>query len=140
VGRGVGTDNLEAARPGRFDSARRQALQVPDLVAEIRPALTASKTIVSFAARKTDRSKKRQAGHAVIRAMPNTPSALGAGAAGLWPRALRLREQMELAKRVFDTVGRRHRGREAHGRRHRPLGLGTQRTFTSCIEALVKRA
>ena len=43
---------------------------------------------------------------AVIRAMPNTPSALGAGAAGLCRGRFVKPEQMELAVRIFETVGR----------------------------------
>ena len=104
----VGTDNLEAARQADLILLGVKPFQVPDLVAEIRPALTASKTIVSFAASVKTRSIEEAAGLdiAVIRAMPNTPSALGAGAAGLCRGRFVSAEQMELAKRVFDTVGR----------------------------------
>jgi pyrroline-5-carboxylate reductase len=59
--------------------------QVPDLIAEIRPALTPAKTLISFAASVKTRAIEEAAGMeiGVIRAMPNTPSALGAGAAAL---------------------------------------------------------
>jgi len=43
---------------------------------------------------------------AVIRAMPNTPSALGAGAAALCRGRFVSKEKMELAQRIFETVGR----------------------------------
>ena len=43
---------------------------------------------------------------AVIRAMPNTPSALGAGVAGLCRGRFVKAEQMDLAQRIFETVGR----------------------------------
>ena len=43
---------------------------------------------------------------AIVRAMPNTPAALGAGAAALCRGRFVRDDQMELAKRVFDTVGR----------------------------------
>jgi pyrroline-5-carboxylate reductase len=43
---------------------------------------------------------------AVIRAMPNTPSALGAGAAALCRGRFVSAAQMELAERIFETVGR----------------------------------
>jgi pyrroline-5-carboxylate reductase len=43
---------------------------------------------------------------AVIRAMPNTPSALGAGAAALCRGRFVSATQMELAQRIFETVGR----------------------------------
>jgi pyrroline-5-carboxylate reductase len=43
---------------------------------------------------------------AVIRAMPNTPAALGAGATALCRGRFVGKEQMELAERIFETVGR----------------------------------
>jgi pyrroline-5-carboxylate reductase len=81
---------------------------VPALVEEIRPALTKDKTLISFAAAVKTRSIEEAAGLeiAVIRAMPNTPSALGAGAAALCRGRYVSAEQMELAKRIFETVGR----------------------------------
>ncbi len=83
-------------------------LQVPDLIAEIRPALTKTKTLVSFAASVKTRAIEDAAGMeiAVIRAMPNTPSALGAGAAALCRGRFVSAKQMELAERIFETVGR----------------------------------
>jgi pyrroline-5-carboxylate reductase len=104
----VGTNNLEAVRQSDLILLGVKPFQVPDLITEIRPALTASKTIVSFAASVKTRAIEEAAGLdiSVIRAMPNTPSALGAGAAGLCRGRFVSDEQMELAKRVFDTVGR----------------------------------
>ena len=43
---------------------------------------------------------------AVVRAMPNTPSALGAGAAALCRGRFVSDAQMQLAQRLFETVGR----------------------------------
>jgi len=81
----VSTDNLEAVRHADLILVGVKPFQVPDLIAEIRPALSPSKTIVSFAASVKTRAIEEASGLeiAVIRAMPNTPSALGAGAAGL---------------------------------------------------------
>ena len=81
----VGTDNLAAARQADLILIGVKPFQVPDLVAEIKPALTTGKTIVSFAASVKTRAIEDAAGIEipVIRAMPNTPSALGAGVAGL---------------------------------------------------------
>jgi pyrroline-5-carboxylate reductase len=104
----VSTDNLEAARQSDLILIGVKPFQVPDLIAEIRPALTPSKTLVSFAASVKTRAIEEAAGLdiAVIRAMPNTPSALGAGAAGLCRGRFVSVEQMELAERIFETVGR----------------------------------
>jgi pyrroline-5-carboxylate reductase len=104
----VGTDNLEAARQSDLILLGVKPFQVPDLVEQIKPALTTEKTIVSFAASVKTRSIEEAAGMeiAVMRAMPNTPSALGAGAAGLCRGRFVKPEQMELAQRIFETVGR----------------------------------
>ncbi|MGH9352398.1 MAG: pyrroline-5-carboxylate reductase family protein, partial [Terriglobia bacterium] len=81
----VGTDNLAAVRQADLILLGIKPFQVPDVMAEIKPALTTSKTVVSFAASVKTRAIEDAAGMeiGVIRAMPNTPSALGAGVAGL---------------------------------------------------------
>jgi pyrroline-5-carboxylate reductase len=104
----VSTDNLEAARKADLILLGVKPFQVPELVEQIKPALTVAKTLVSFAASVKTRAIEEAAGLeiAVIRAMPNTPSALGAGAAGLCRGRFVKPEQMELAQRIFETVGR----------------------------------
>ena len=104
----VSTDNLSAASQADLILIGVKPLQVPDLMAEIKPALTTEKTLVSFAASVKTRAIEEAAGLdiAVIRAMPNTPSALGAGAAGLCRGRFVSAKQMELAQRIFETVGR----------------------------------
>ena len=104
----VTTNNLEAVRQSDLILLGVKPFQVPDLIAEIRPALTKDKTLISFAASVKTRAIEEAAGLeiAVIRAMPNTPSALGAGAAALCRGRFVKPEQMELAERIFQTVGR----------------------------------
>ncbi|MGA2651866.1 MAG: pyrroline-5-carboxylate reductase [Terracidiphilus sp.] len=104
----VSTDNLAAASQADLILIGVKPFQVPDLIAEIKPALTTEKTLVSFAASVKTRAIEEAAGLdiAVIRAMPNTPSALGAGAAGLCKGRFVSAKQMELAQRIFETVGR----------------------------------
>ena len=104
----VSTNNLEAARQADLILIGVKPFQVPDLIAEIRPALTPAKTIVSFAASVKTRAIEEASSLdiGVIRAMPNTPSALGAGAAGLCRGRFVSAQQMELAQRIFETVGR----------------------------------
>jgi pyrroline-5-carboxylate reductase len=104
----VGTDNLAAASQADLILVGVKPFQVPDIIAEIRPALTPAKTLISFAASVKTRSIEEAAGMeiSVIRAMPNTPSALGAGAAALCRGRFVSSEKMELAKRIFETVGR----------------------------------
>jgi pyrroline-5-carboxylate reductase len=104
----VSTNNLEAARQADLILIGVKPFQVPDLIAEIKPALTPDKTLVSFAASVKTRSIEEAAGVeiAVVRAMPNTPSALGAGMAALCRGRFVKDAQMELAVRLFETVGR----------------------------------
>jgi pyrroline-5-carboxylate reductase len=104
----VSTNNIEAARKADLILIGVKPFQVPDLIAEIRPALTPAKTLVSFAASVKTRSIEDLAGMeiAVVRAMPNTPSALGAGAAALCRGRFVTPDKMELAQRLFETVGR----------------------------------
>ncbi|MGB6689880.1 MAG: pyrroline-5-carboxylate reductase [Terracidiphilus sp.] len=104
----VSTDNLAAVSQSDLILLGVKPFQVPDVVAEIKPALTKEKTLVSFAASVKTRAIEDAAGIeiGVIRAMPNTPSALGAGAAALCRGRFVSAAQMELAQRIFETVGR----------------------------------
>ena len=104
----VSTNNLEAVRQADLILVGVKPFQVPDLIAEIKPALTPKKTLVSFAASVKTRAIEEAAGMeiAVVRAMPNTPSALGAGVAALCRGRFVSDAQMELAQRLFETVGR----------------------------------
>jgi pyrroline-5-carboxylate reductase len=104
----VTTNNLEAARQSDLILLGVKPFQVPELIEEIRPALTPDKTLVSFAASVTTRSIEDASGLeiAVLRAMPNTPAALGAGATALCRGRFVSARQMELAQRIFETVGR----------------------------------
>ncbi len=104
----VSTNNAEAARKADLILIGVKPFQVPDLIAEIKPALTPAKLLVSFAASVKTRAIEEAAGMeiAVVRAMPNTPSALGAGAAALCRGRFVSDDQMALAERLFATVGR----------------------------------
>jgi len=104
----VSTDNLEAARQADMILLGVKPFQVSGLVEQIKPALTPSKTIISFAASVKTRAIEDAAGIelAVLRAMPNTPSALGAGATGLCAGRFVRPDQLELAQRIFETIGR----------------------------------
>src|SRR6202789_4484703 len=107
-GEDVSTNNLEAARQADLILLGVKPFQVPELMEQIKPALTQAKTIVSIAASVKTCAIEEAAGLeiAVLRAMPNTPSALGAGATGLCAGRFVKPEHMELARRIFETVGR----------------------------------
>ncbi len=104
----VSTNNLEAVKQSDLILVGVKPFQVPDLIAEIKPGLSKSKMLVSFAASVKTRAIEEAAGMdiAVVRAMPNTPSALGAGAAALCRGRFVSDAQMALAQRLFETVGR----------------------------------
>lgn len=104
----ITTDNLEAARNADVILLGVKPMQVPALVAEIRPVLTSQKILMSFAASVTTRSIEQAADMdvSVVRAMPNTPAMLAAGITALSRGKFVHDEQMEMAKRIFGTVGR----------------------------------
>ncbi len=104
----VDTDNLAAARQADVILLGVKPIQVPVLIAEILPALTPDKLLLSFAASVKTRSIEDAAGCdlAVIRAMPNTPALLSAGATALCSGRFVTAQQIALAQRIFSTVGR----------------------------------
>lgn len=104
----VTTDNVAVAGAADLMLLGVKPFQIPDLMEQIRPALTPKKVIISFAASVKTSAIEDAAGMeiSVIRAMPNTPSMLGAGAAALCRGRFVRDEQMLLAERIFQTVGR----------------------------------
>jgi pyrroline-5-carboxylate reductase len=104
----VDTDNLAAARQADVILLGVKPIQVPALICEIAPALNPSKLLLSFAASVKTRSIEDAAGCdlAVIRAMPNTPALLAAGATALCSGRFVTAQQIALAQRIFSTVGR----------------------------------
>jgi pyrroline-5-carboxylate reductase len=104
----VGTNNLAAARQADVILLGVKPIQVPAVIAEILPALAPSKLLLSFAASVKTRAIEDAAGCdlAVIRAMPNTPALLSAGATALCSGRFVTAEQIALAQRIFSTVGR----------------------------------
>ena len=104
----VTTDNLAAARQADVILLGVKPIQVPALIEEIKAALTPNKTVLSFAASVKTRSIEDGAGCelAVIRAMPNTPAMLAAGITALCAGRFVSAEQMAVAQKIFQTVGK----------------------------------
>jgi pyrroline-5-carboxylate reductase len=104
----VSTENLAAARNSDLILLGVKPQTVPEVLAQIRPALTAKKTIISFAASVKTGAIEKAAGVdlAVIRAMPNTPSLLGCGATALCRGKFVTDQQLAVAEQVFASVGR----------------------------------
>lgn len=104
----VSTDNLAVARKADIILLGVKPFQMPALLKQIKPALTPQKLLISFAASVKTSAIEQQAGIdiPVIRAMPNTPSMLGAGIAALCRGKFVTEAQLELAARIFEAVGR----------------------------------
>ncbi|MGB7188964.1 MAG: pyrroline-5-carboxylate reductase [Acidobacteriaceae bacterium] len=104
----VSTDNLAAVRQSDVILLGVKPFQMPALLEEIQPALTPRKLLISFAASVKTSAIEQAAGIdiPVIRAMPNTPSMLGAGIAALCRGKFVTEAQLELAARIFEAVGR----------------------------------
>lgn len=104
----VTTDNLAAAQQADVILLGVKPTQVPALIEQIKPALSPKKLLLSFAASVTTRSIEDSAGLelGVIRAMPNTPAMLAAGVTALCGGRFTSAEQMVIAQRIFQTVGR----------------------------------
>ena len=104
----VSTDNAAAVADADMVLLGVKPFQIPALVKEITPSLKPSAMLISFAASVRTSAIAEATGRAtpVIRAMPNTPSMLGAGITALCRGEHATVEQLELATRLFDTIGR----------------------------------
>jgi len=104
----VSTDNLKAAQGADVILLGVKPNQIADVVRSIAPGLAPGKLLISFAASvKTNAIEEAAGGKvSVIRAMPNTPAMVGAGATAICRGSFVSDEQLALAKNIFDTVGR----------------------------------
>jgi len=104
----VTTDNLVAAQHADVILLGVKPIQVPGVMEQIKQALSPDKLVLSFAASVTTQSIEEAAGHdlGVIRAMPNTPAMLAAGITALCAGRFVSEEEMAIAQRIFQTVGR----------------------------------
>jgi pyrroline-5-carboxylate reductase len=104
----VTTDNLAAAREADVILLGVKPVQVPTLIEHIRPALSPQKLVLSIAASVKTRSIEDAAkcDLGVIRAMPNTPAMLAAGITAVCAGRFVSIEQMAIAQKIFQTVGR----------------------------------
>jgi pyrroline-5-carboxylate reductase len=78
---------------------------VPDLLREIADALEPDAVVVSVAAGVTIATMEAIVPGAVLRAMPNTPALVNRGVTGLVPGSRSTPADLELARRLFETVG-----------------------------------
>ena len=100
-------DNLTAAREADVVvlAVKPQALDA--LLTQVAPALDSRKLVISVAAGVPIAAIERRlgAGARIVRAMPNTPSLVGAGACAISPGAHATEADLELAQTLFGAVG-----------------------------------
>lgn len=100
-------DNVAAARAAEVIvlSVKPQALD--KLLTEIAPAVDSHKLVISVAAGVPIAAIERRlgAGARIIRAMPNTPCLVGAGATAVAAGGHATQEDLRLAVSMFDSVG-----------------------------------
>jgi pyrroline-5-carboxylate reductase len=99
--------NLEVLKFARTLLLAVKPDQVPYVLAEVRPQFTPEHLLISIVAGvPTSRMEAGlPAGTRVIRVMPNTPALVGASASALAPGQAATPDDMQLAQRLFATVG-----------------------------------
>jgi pyrroline-5-carboxylate reductase len=108
LGVAVGTDNRAAVRGAATVLLAVKPTQVAEVLEEIRGELTPKQVIVSVAASVPTSflEERLPAGTHVVRAMPNTPCAIGAGMIGLAKGKHATPTDVEAARTLFEAVGR----------------------------------
>jgi len=101
-------DNRAAARAANVILLCTKPQSIAYVVDEIRPELTGDKLVISIAASvSADYIERRvQAEVPVIRAMPNTPSMIGAGITAISKGKYATQKDLDLARKLFDSVGK----------------------------------
>jgi len=104
----VGTDNLAAVSKADIIFVCVKPQVVQELMEQIRPNVSPDQLVISVAASvPTSQIEKALAGNvAVVRAMPNTPCALGCGMTALCKGKFASPRDVETACALFDVVGR----------------------------------
>ncbi|HEY6763566.1 MAG TPA: pyrroline-5-carboxylate reductase [Candidatus Sulfotelmatobacter sp.] len=104
----VGTNNVEAAKGADIIVIGVKPQVVEDVVREISDSITPKQVIVSVAASVPTSMIEKNLPPLVpvIRAMPNTPSVVGAGMTAICKGKHASSEQIAMTCRMFDAVGR----------------------------------
>ncbi|MBI5058257.1 pyrroline-5-carboxylate reductase [candidate division KSB1 bacterium] len=111
VGRRLGvkahTDNLRAVHQAQVVIIATKPKQLPTVCASIRGRVAKSALVVSLATGVSTEAIERALGGrvAVVRAMPNTPIAIGKGMTVLCRGRYATDAQLELTNQIFSTVG-----------------------------------
>jgi pyrroline-5-carboxylate reductase len=105
---GVTTDNRKAVHGADIVLLGLKPQVMGEVLKEIAPELSEKTLVISVAASVPTSYIEQHAGAKVpvIRAMPNTPSTVNCGMAGICPGSHASPEHLEMAKAMFDAVGR----------------------------------
>ncbi len=108
LGVSAGTDNVAAVRDAEIILICVKPQTVEQVLEQIAPVLTRKQVLISVAASvPTEFMEKRLPVEArIIRAMPNTPSMLGSGMTAICKGRFAHANDLDLARTLFDTVGR----------------------------------
>lgn len=108
LGISVSTDNLAAARRADVIILCVKPQAVRAVLEEIRPAMGPRKLLVSIAASVPTQYIENALGAEipVVRAMPNTPCSVGSGMTGICRGRFAGAAHLEMARALFDAVGR----------------------------------
>ncbi len=104
----VSTDNRAAARQADIILLCIKPQTVSEVLKEIHSEVSRDKLVVSIAASVPTQyiEKHLAAGVPVVRAMPNTPCAIGCGMTGICKGSSAGESHLETARALFETVGR----------------------------------
>ena len=104
----LSSDNRAAVKKANVILLCVKPQTVGKVVDEIRPELTDKKLLISIAASvPTDYIERRIGAKVpVIRAMPNTPSMVGAGITAIAKGKMATQKDVDMARKLFDAVGR----------------------------------
>jgi pyrroline-5-carboxylate reductase len=105
---GVTTDNRKAVHGADIVLLGLKPQVVGEVLKEIAPELSSKTLVISVAASVPTSYIEQHVGATVpvVRAMPNTPSAVGCGMTGICRGLHAGAEHLEMTRAMFDTVGR----------------------------------
>ena len=100
-------DNVAAARDSEIVVLSVKPQAMSKLLTQVAPAIDPKKLIISVAAGVPIAAIERKLGQGarIVRAMPNTPSLVGAGACAISPGEHATEQDLEQAAAIFNAVG-----------------------------------
>jgi pyrroline-5-carboxylate reductase len=104
----IGTDNRMAARGADIIFICVKPQTIDQVLADIKPEVFPGKLVVSIVASVPTSyiEQKLEADVPVLRAMPNTPAVVGYGMTAICKGSFATGEHLEIARQLFDSVGR----------------------------------